>query len=84
MVWFILVLLLFILGDVYLQKGGLLVSAIALVTSFGISRFYIKRGKELEELKTFSEQEVAIQRREYFIVYFAPYPLWLFMVIYFT
>ena len=80
----ILAVLSFLCSEDFYPKCGQLLSAVALISSFSMSRIYIKKGKELEEIKTFSPKEREFKRREYFTVFFSPYPLWVFMFIYFS
>lgn len=51
-------------------------SSAALIASFIISKTYIYTGKKLETLKTFSEDEIAIRKQEYFRKFFFAYGLW--------
>ncbi len=51
-------------------------SATALVASFIISKTYIYTGKKLETFKTFSSEEAAARKQEYFRKFFYAYGLW--------
>lgn len=82
--WVVMLACLFFLLPEFYQKGGQVLSAVALLLSFAISRLYIAKGKELETIKKFSPKEIEIKKREYFTVFFSPYPLWVFMFIYFS
>ena len=53
-----------------------LISVCALVSSLIVNRVYIHAGKRLEELKTFSEEEMEQIRREYFFRFFWTYFFW--------
>lgn len=79
----ILACLCFLVPDLY-QKDGQILSGIALLSSFGISRIYISKGKELENFRKFFNEEIEAKRRECFTVFFSPYLLWVFMFIYFS
>ncbi|MCB9092852.1 MAG: hypothetical protein H6620_09860 [Halobacteriovoraceae bacterium] len=59
------------------QKFGWL----ALIISFGLSRYYIFHGKKLENVKNFSEEEKESKKKEYFLYFFFLYPLWAIAII---
>ena len=82
--WVGMIAYLFFLFPDFYQKGGQVLSAVALLASFAISRLYLTKGKELETFKEFSPKEAEAKTREYFSVFFSPYPLWVFMFIYFS
>lgn len=48
----------------------------ALICSVIISRIYIRTGKKLEELKTFSSEEGNVRKNEYFLRFCCPYFVW--------
>ncbi len=55
---------------------GQIFSATALISSAVISKTYIYTGKKLEAFKTFSPNEIAARKQEYFRKFFFPYGLW--------
>lgn len=59
------------------QKFGWL----ALIASFGLSKYYIFHGKKLESVKNFTEKEKESRKKEYFFYFFSLYPLWVIAII---
>ena len=53
----------------------------ALFVSFLCSRIYIHHGKKAEKLNNFSTKDRNRIKKEYFLYYFLPYPLWLGCVL---
>ena len=60
----------------YAKNVGQTFALFALICSAIISRIYIRTGKKLEELKTFSPEEGDVRKNEYFLRFCCPYLVW--------
>jgi hypothetical protein len=82
--WLLLLNAILILKPYYFREIASCLGSVALSASFIASKIYIYAGKDVEELKNFSEAEIAARQKEYWLRFFSPYVLWTICIIVFS
>ena len=79
--WFLLAITVLYFKPPHYQNIANSFAVIALIASFVASKIYIRAGKVVENLKTFTKKERSKKLREYFLYFFLPYPIWVGFMI---
>jgi hypothetical protein len=82
--WLLLLNTILIFKPHYFREIASCLGCVALSASFIASKIYIYAGKDVEELKSFSEVEIAERQREYWLRFFLPYVLWTSCIVIFS
>ena len=80
-VWFLLAITILYVKPPHYQNIANSFAVTVLIASFSASKIYIRKGKILENLKTFTKKERSKKLREYFLYFFLPYPIWVGLMI---
>jgi len=80
-VWFLLAITVLYFKPPHYQNIANSFAVTALIASFIASKIYIRTGKIVENLKTFTKKERSKKLKEYFLYFFLPYPIWVGLMI---